>query len=47
MQFLDGPAAQARLTALIGQSNSIKIAVAFWGQPAPETLGLPNTSFPP
>jgi hypothetical protein len=40
MQFLDGPAAQKRLVSLINQSSAMRIAVAFWGQPAPETLGL-------
>ena len=40
MQFLDGSAAQERIAELVVQSNSIRMAVAFWGQPAPKTLGL-------
>lgn len=40
MNFLDGSAAQTHLRRMVSQSNSIRIAVAFWGQPAPETLGL-------
>jgi hypothetical protein len=43
MRFLDGSAAQARIADLVVQSSSIKMAVAFWGQPAPKILGLLTT----
>jgi hypothetical protein len=40
MRFLDGADAQSELGRLIGTSKLIRIAVAFWGQPAPKILGL-------
>lgn len=47
MRFLDGKATQDELTRRIAASGVIKLAVAFWGQPAPDTLGLLSANTPP
>ncbi|MCA6122117.1 phospholipase D family protein [Bradyrhizobium sp. WSM 1704] len=44
MRFLGGAAVQSELSRLVAISQTVRIAVAFWGQPAPEMLGLLRAS---